>query len=240
MLDWDSLTLQELEEMAEAGQEVLNCYRVLAKSSDNIVGEVIKDHGTFYEMDHYPPGDVYDPESHSQYYYHAHREGEHGHFHTFVRSEGMPEGMSPVQDQSHQDYMEERDDNICHLIAISMDNRGFPLSLFTTNRWVTAENWYKAEDVIQLIDRFEMDLVPPSWPVNIWLTAVIRLYKPLIAALLLERDRKMEEWQASHPDEDVFEDRELEVTSEIRISVEEHLKKIEALLAREMGEKVAI
>ncbi len=240
MLDWDSLTLQELEEMADAGQDVLNCYRVLAKSSDNIVGEVISGHGTFYEMDHYPPGDVYDPESHSQYYYHAHREEEHGHFHTFVRSEGMPEGMNPLQDQSRQDYMDDRDDNICHVIAISMDNRGFPISLFTTNRWVTAENWYKAEDVIQLIDRFEMDLVPPSWPVNIWLTALIRLYKPLITALLLERDRKIEEWQAAHPGEDVFEDRELEVTSEIRISVEEYLHKIEALLAREMGEKVAI
>ncbi len=240
MLDWESLTLQELEEMADAGQYVLNCYRVLAKSNDNIVGEVIKDQGTFYEMDHYPPGDVYDPETHSQYYYHAHREGEHGHFHTFIRSEGMAPEIKAIKDQSHQDYMDERDDNISHLIAISMDNKGFPISLFTTNRWVTAENWYTAEDVIKLLDQFEMDLAPPSWAVNIWLTALIRLYKPVIADLLRARDKKIEEWKEAHPDQDVFEDRDLEVTSEIEISVEDYLKKIETRLARAMGEKVAV
>ena len=92
MLNWDLLSQQDLEEMWSAGQQVLNCYRVLAKSNDNIVGELLKGQGTFYEMDHYPPGDVFDSETNSQYYYHAHRGGEHGHFHTFLRSDGMPAG----------------------------------------------------------------------------------------------------------------------------------------------------
>jgi len=227
MLDWDTLSQSELETMVEAGHQVLECYRVLAKSGDNIIGEILKGNETFYEMDHYPPGDIFDPGSHSQYYYHAHRGGEHGHFHTFLRSDGMGAHAKPISQQSVQDYMSEREDQISHLIAISMDNKGFPISLFTTNRWVTAENWYKSEDVFQFLDSFEMDMVPPSWPVNIWLTAIVRLYKPVIKKLIVERDAKIANWQELHPDRDVFEDRELEVTSELSISVEDYLAEIQ-------------
>jgi hypothetical protein len=230
MLNWDSLSRQELQEMWSAGEQVLNCYRVLAKSSDNIVGEIIKGQGTFYEMDHYPPGDIYDPETHCQYYYHAHRGGEHGHFHTFLRSEGMPDEMTPIKGQSHQDYMDQREDNLTHLIAISMDPQGFPMSLFTTNRWVTAENWYDASDVTTALDRFEMDLVPPSWPVNIWMTNLVRLYAPVIRQLLTERDITIANWAEQHPERDVFEDRELEVTSEVPINVVTYLGEIEQRL----------
>ncbi|WP_367026078.1 hypothetical protein ABZN20_17320 [Methylococcus sp. ANG] len=76
-----------LETMAEAGARILECYRVLRKGGLNIVGEVLRDQGTFYELDHYPKDDVFDDESRCQYYYHAHRpdSGEHGHFHTFMR-----------------------------------------------------------------------------------------------------------------------------------------------------------
>ncbi|MDA0656511.1 MAG: hypothetical protein O2912_08915, partial [Proteobacteria bacterium] len=73
--------------MHEAGGLVIECYRVLAKTEDNIVGEILKTEENFYEWDHYPDGDIYDGESHSQFYYHAHvaggRPGGHGHFHTF-------------------------------------------------------------------------------------------------------------------------------------------------------------
>ncbi len=230
IIDWDALTEQELLQMAEAGHQVLNCYRVLTKSGDNIVGEVIKGHGTFFEMDHYPPGDIFDPESHSQYYYHSHRDGEHGHFHTFIRSDGMPSHIKPIEDQSHEDFMDEREDNLSHLIAISMNAKGFPVQLFTTNRWVTAENWYKAEDVIALLDQFEIDLVPPSWPVNIWMTGFIQLFKPLIKKLILERDQTIAEWQQKYPDRNVFEDRDLEITSEITLDVEAYLQNIQSRL----------
>ncbi len=232
MLDWDRLSRGELEEMADAGREVLNCYRVLAKSADNIVGEVIKGQGTFFEMEHYPPGDIFDPESHSQYYYHSHRGGEHGHFHTFVREAGMGKKIKPIKKQSHQDFMDERDDTISHLIAISMDAKGFPIQLFTTNRWVTAENWYKADDVITLLDQFEIDLVPPSWPVNVWMTALVQLFKPLIKQLILERDEAIAAWALKYPDRDVFEDRELEITSERNLDVEAYLQNIERALAQ--------
>src|SRR5210317_191916 len=89
---------EDLEAMLAAAFEIKECCRVLGKVQANLVGEILKDQGTFYEMQHYPKGDVYDAETHSQYYYHAHRpdSGEHGHFHTFLRAKGMPPGVLPV------------------------------------------------------------------------------------------------------------------------------------------------
>ena len=78
----------------------------------------------------------------------------------------MAKVITPIK-QSRMDYMDTRGDSICHLIAIAMDNAGFPISLFTTTRWVTVENWFSGQDTIAMMDSFEIDLVPPPWPVNI-------------------------------------------------------------------------
>src|SRR4249919_960907 len=77
-----------LERMAAAGREVLECEAVLAKTADTVVGEIVRGGESFYEWDHYPPGEVHDGETHAHYYYHAHPPesrdpDEHGHFHTF-------------------------------------------------------------------------------------------------------------------------------------------------------------
>jgi hypothetical protein len=234
----DSLPTEALEDMAEAGAEVMEIHRVLAKTGDNIVGELLKNNGTFYEWDHYPPGDVYDHETHGQYYYHAHAsdqrfEGEHGHFHTFVRPKGMPAGIKPAKVPGYE-APEDPNDALSHLVAIAMTPAGLPFRLFTVNRWVTGEVWYKAEDVIRLLDVFKIDHAQPSWPVNRWVSAMVRLYKPQIADLLLARDRKVEAWQQRLPDVDVFEDRDLEVTSFLDISLDQQIQGVgHALLARQ-------
>ena len=94
----DCLPAATLAAMLEAGREVLEWRRILAKTGDTLVGVVLRHEGPFYLLDHYPKGDVFDPDSHAQWYYHAHdrndRPGEHGHFHTFIRGGGMPPGSS--------------------------------------------------------------------------------------------------------------------------------------------------
>jgi hypothetical protein len=224
-----SLSREELAAMAEAAREVVECHRVLAKTGDNVVGEVLPRDATFYEFDHCPPGDIYDPESHAQYYYHAHRDGEHGHFHTFVREKGMPEGVEPVV-QSEAAYFEQRNDRLCHLVAISMDRRGWPIGLFTTNRWVTTENWYAAADVCRMVARFKIDLARPSWPTNRWVTAMVRLFRPQIETLLHQRDAKVVAWHKTHPDADVFEDRRLDLPSQLKISLDQQIRAVDAAL----------
>jgi len=70
---FESLPRSRLESMAAAGLEVRECLRALEKADLNPVGEVLRGHGTFTELDHYPPDDVFDQDTHAQYYYHAHR-----------------------------------------------------------------------------------------------------------------------------------------------------------------------
>lgn len=228
----DTLERGRLEDMLVAGYEILECYRVLAKGGLNIVGELLKGQGTFYEYDHFPKGDIYDEEFSSQYYYHSHREdqGEHGHFHTFLRSGAIPENVQPVPYDGDEPWPT-GDEALSHLISISMDPRGFPLGLFATNRWVTAEAWYRAADVIDMVDRFRIDHANPSWPTNRWMTAMMCLFKPQIAALLEHRDAVVDAWVKDHPGVDVYEDRELEVTGWLAVSVDEQLAAIRAALA---------
>ena len=81
-----------------------------------------------------------------------------------------------------------------------------------------------------MIDRFEIDVALPSWPVNIWITAMVQLFRPQIEALLHRRDKVVADWEAAHPGLNAYEDRNLEITSIIDISVEDQIKKISKAL----------
>ncbi len=230
-IDFTELNADRLESMAKAGTRVIECYRVLRKGGLNIVGEVLRDQGTFYEFEHYPKDDVFDEETHSQYYYHAHRTeaGEHGHFHAFIRQPGMPDGLSPVTYGGEEKWPAD-DQALTHLVAVAMDAYGFPISLFAINRWVTGEAWYRAEDIIGMLDRFRIDHAYPSWPVNIWLSNLLILFRPQVEWLLRERDRVVAQWEKDHPGVDVYEDRMLELTSYLPINVESQVREVLAAL----------
>ena len=203
-----------------AGQEVLECRRVLAKAGLNVVGEVLRGQGEFVEMEHYPRDDAFDAETHAQYYYHAHRGSiEHGHFHTFLRAGGMPQEVVPQAFAQAGGSRPAGDDAISHLVAISMDAWGEPIGLFACNRWVTGETWYPAADVIRMLGRFEIDHAWPSWPANRWLGAMLRLYRPWIEGLLRHRDAVIDARLRAHPEQDVLEDRTLEITGYLPLSV---------------------
>jgi hypothetical protein len=232
-LNVESLSRDALEIMLAGGEDILEWYRVLTKTGDNVVGELLKHQGTFFEWNHYPKGDVYDTATHGQYFYHTHakgsRPGEHGHFHTFLRAKGMPPGMAPTPYDGDVEWPS-GDDALSHLIGISMDKKGYPVSLFSVNRWVTGETWYPAENVTAMIGLFEIDHARPSWPVNRWITAMLRLFHPQIIDLVRQRDAALADWRRKHPDRDVFEDRELEVTSQLKISVDKQLAAVRAAL----------
>lgn len=213
--------------MLAAGREVRECMRVLEKTGLNLVGEVLKGQGEFVELEHYPRDDVYDAETHAQYYYHAHRPDEHGHFHTFMRPPGMPAGMRPIDYPQATDVWPAGDEALCHLAGISMDAWGRPIGLFATNRWVTAEAWYTASDAIRLLDRFRIDHAYPSWPVNRWIGAMVVLFRPHVEALLRHRDEVVAAWQAATPEVDVFEDRRLDLTGYFPIDIDGWIKALE-------------
>jgi hypothetical protein len=233
--DFAKLGQSRLQAMLAAGLEVRNCMRVLAKSGHNVVGELLRDSDSFYEWEHYPKGDVYDPATHAQYYYHAHpageRPGEHGHFHTFLRAKGMPDGIQPAPIPGLT-LPEKDNDVLSHLVGISMDKFGAPVSLFTTNRWVTGEVWHGGGDVIRMLECFDVDLARPSWAVNRWITAMLRLYRPQIEALIRTRDAKVAAHAKTVKKGSVYDDKSLEVTAEVAISVESQIAAINAALEK--------
>jgi predicted lipoprotein len=97
---------------------------------------------------------------------------------------------------------------------------------------VTGETFYAAEDVIAMLPDFRIEHTFPCLATNMWITAMVRLFAPQIAALLRERDKSIAAWQQQYPDRDVFEDRELEMTSYLPISVSRQITTIDRLLRR--------
>jgi hypothetical protein len=59
---------------------------------------------------------------------------------------------------------------------------------------------------------------------------MIRLFRPQIGKLLHERDVMITEWQEKHPDEDVFEDRRLDLPSKVEISLDEQIRAVQDAL----------
>jgi hypothetical protein len=199
---------------------------------------------------HYPEGEVYDPASHAQYFYHRHPEPaglrpaqepaekprakvEHGHFHLFLRGEAMPAGITPLllpelavanapAPRQSAPLKLGRGGAICHLVALAVDRNGEPVRLFTTNRWVTGETWYRADDLALMLDRFRVRGDHPSALLNRWVGALVGLFQPEIIALLRERDKAIAQtsWRRRG---NVLEDPRLEITSSLDIDLDSRL-----------------
>lgn len=184
---------------AVARREIAFCETVLAKGGLNLLSETFRGVADIAAWEHYPPGDVFDPASGAQWYYHCHPAGEgeteHGHFHCFVRPQGT-EG--PIH----------------HLAAVGVDAYGRILRLFTVNQWVVGDDWLEAEATIALLPRFDVQMPQPSYLVNRWLTAIFTAYETEIAELIRQRDRALAA-RGSQGNIDAKQDRGLEVTSEL-------------------------
>lgn len=189
------------EAQATALKEMAFCQKILAKGGRNVVTETLKNIEALSTLKHYPEGEVFDPASGAQWFYHCHDigggNGEHGHFHCFLRPEGA---SGPVH----------------HLAAVGVNAYGRLVRLFTVNQWVVGDNWLDAEGTIALLPRFDVQMPDPSYLVNRWLTAVFAAYEAEIADLVRERDRRL---VAHRPPAGTSarEDHALEITSELAV-----------------------
>ena len=210
------LPRRRLATMLEAGEAVVAARDRLLDRGSNVVAEVLRGQGPFYEYSHYPDGDVFDPATGAQYYYHAHRSvtGEHGHFHTFLRRGPL---LAPAAGRP------------THLIAISMDEYGEPRALFAVNRWVTDESFVPAQTAIRLLPRFAVTGPTPEPAVNAWITGMLRLFRPEVEALLLHRDVVIDARAAGRGRDKALEDKRLETTGSLAIDVDERLAALRRL-----------
>ena len=77
----------------------------------------------------------------------------------------------------------------------------------------------------------EVGRLTPSRAANIWVSDMLRLFRPQIEELLHRRDAAVDHWQLDHPDvDDVLEDRNLEVAAICDIAVDEQILAVEDAL----------
>ena len=178
------------------------------------------------EYEHYPPDDIVDRRRGSQFYYHAHRDGdlEHGHLHLFwhATASGRRRRFRGVKASWTRTAPS-------HLLAISLDARGLPVGLSTVNRWVTDGHWFDAATTLALVERFALQLEGEHAASARWITAFVRFYRPRIEALLGQRDRRL----ARRADlAQALADQRLEVLSLQRLDWAADLDAIEAEATR--------
>lgn len=158
---------------------------------------------------HFPVDDVIDSQSGCQYFLHRHS-SDHAenslHIHFFKRWR-PPELNLAI------------DDTIpTHLAALELGPEGEPLGWFTVNQWVVGDYWQTAEGTIALFqdwvisqpDEGRGDLMNPIC--HEWLVALMQLHlHGTIADLLEERDQKLDVMVDQNPNQNVLEDRSIEV-----------------------------
>lgn len=174
------------------------------------------------EFDHYPSDEVVDPRRGSQFYYHSHRDGdrEHGHLHLFCHATAS--GRRRYVRAGRPRWTRTAP---THLFAISLDARGLPVALFTVNKWVTDGHWFDASTTMSFVERFELIGVEGHALSCRWLTGFVRLYRPLIADLLAQRDRRL----ARRSDlTQALSDHRLEVLSQVPIDWAADLDAVES------------
>lgn len=158
---------------------------------------------------HYPLGDLVDPGSGTQCYYHCHRgDGEHGHLHLFRR----PRSRRPL----------------IHLIAISLDARGLPLALFSVNRWVSEDRWLPAAATLRLLEGVSLSGAGCDPHLGGWLVHFLCFYRPTLQAVLQQRDRRLRQRAPSLAE--ALEARDLEIPSHVHIDWAADLAAAEAAL----------
>lgn len=140
-------------------------------------------------------------------YYHCHPasragnhrfQGEHGHFHIFVKINKKPETWS-------------------HLVALAMDNMGQPLGWFSVNHWVTGEVWESAEHLIEFLNK--IPYAEQEGLVEKWLLSILDLSHDLIELILYERDKLISLEQNKSTDTEVKQDKNLYLLSETPVNI---------------------
>lgn len=206
--DWlAQLPEPDFDELVSAAQEFFDMNRALINDQQTILGELLRDEpeSPVLRWQHYPAGDVQDPDTGAMYYYHAHADGErpqdeHGHFHLFIRPEPSAQ--------------------FSHFVGVSIDARGALRSLFTTNRWVTDEQFRSAGNLVSMLpEAFVVNRARPSWLVSRWLMMLVRLCEPHIQRLLIARDEFLGWAGDGELPVDIAEDRSKQVLSEEFIDI---------------------
>lgn len=142
---------------------------------------------------------VFDPLSRWHVYYHAHGGAgdEAGHFHTLRRFA----------------------DHAVHVVGISINHKGWPQALFTVNVWCVGEDYEPAANIKGYARRFRVDSRAGDPQLIRFMNLVFRAFLPEIEWLQDEKVCALAAHHARYPDRNPFQDRSLEITSRVELSL---------------------
>lgn len=209
------LTEQERSDLYAAGQRALEATQAMLQKDKTVISEIIGS-TPYVEWEHYPKRDA-KSRSGALFYYHAHAasqrmKGEHGHFHVFAPND---RATCPHE----QRYT--------HIAGLSVDARGMPLRVFTTNQWVTAECWEDADRVCAMARQTELKDARPH-KVGLWLDAVFAFFRPQIDLVIHLRDARIKALESGGRTH-WSEDRRTHILSQCRIDFSTQILALEEL-----------
>jgi len=146
---------------------------------------------------------IFDRKRHSQFYYHAHAGAEHeaGHFHTVRLFR----------------------DRTVHLVAVSMAETGWPRALFTLNLWSIGDVYASPEDLARYARQYRVESRKGDVRLVRFINLMFRAFRPEIEALQETKERAIERYRAAHGGAAPFEDRSVEILSQVEIDVPAYL-----------------
>lgn len=212
----------------EAAQTVIETITQMATEQKPLMLRVLPE-GESKFWQHYPDNDARDEHTKSRWYYHVHAPGnrdpdEHGHFHLFLHRTQLKDGTTPVVIPPEG---EDAKAHVTHVIGLSIANSGIPRAWFATNRFVTNEFLYSADDMIEHLDLYNVDNTKEDDLVNRFVTAMVALYREEIADLLRQRDARQAELVAEHGDIAYEPKSRVEVLAQIPIDLDEKIGSLE-------------
>lgn len=204
-----------------SASDLLGVYADLAGRQAHLLGDLLAGAPPL-QWERLPADDAVDAADRYQWFYHAHAPEdrpagpEHGHIHLFARR-ALWECLPATRDER---AFRERcgnpssDAGTRHLIGISIDPKGLPISLFTVNSWVTGDLMLGADATAQVLAEIELDTGHPD--IDRMIVALAQLCIDDIRLLLARRDEALMTGDRAG----ILEDRSLEQLSEVAIDLD--------------------
>lgn len=210
--------------VASAGPRLLAVYGALAERGEHLFGGLLGG-APPRQWAHYPEDDAIDLNRGYQWFYHSHcpedrpASAEHGHIHLFAR---RPLWGRRQQSRSEKEFAQlcgnpTSDARTRHLLAIGLDAKGVPISLFTVNSWVTGDLMLGADLTVELLASMRLATGHPE--IDAVVESTVRLCMAEVADLMSARDRAL----AVHPGPDKLGTPSLELLSEVVVDLDAKL-----------------
>lgn len=208
-----------------AGQRLFDTYAALAARGEHLLHDLLEDQVP-QQWEHYPEDDSMDLEGGYQWFYHSHSPAdrpdatEHGHFHLFARRPLWSRSLRSKAERAFAALTGAPDKHVTtrHLMAIGMDAKGLPVSLFTVNSWVTGDLMLSASGTERILAGMRLHTGHDA--IDTVLECVVALCMDEVRMILAARDAAMSVKKRRA----VLDDTRLEVLSSRTIALDAKLK----------------